>query len=72
MGLKVAAIAVKYYDHTDHPLTTGAMVWTSRIKNFQVQWKSIMDIKEAKPQDLPKMENNVGIVKWLKAYDTYL
>ena len=31
-----------------------------------------MDIKEAKPQDLPKMENNVGIVKWLKAYDTYL
>ena len=39
MSLKVAEIAVEYYDHMDFTLTAGAMVWTSLINNFQVQWK---------------------------------
>ena len=72
MRLKVAAILVEYYDNMDLPLTSGAMVWTSCINYFQVQWKSIMYINEADPQDLPKMENIVSIVKWIEAYVTYL
>ena len=72
MRLEVAAIVVEYYDHTDRLLTAGEMVWNSHIKNFQAQWNSIMDLKEDESQYLSKMENNFGIVKWLKSYDTYL
>jgi len=70
MRLKVAAIAVEYYAATDRPLTAGAVVWNSRLKNFQTQWKAIMDLKEKDPQDCPLITKNIGVVKWLEAFET--
>ena len=69
--LKVAALAVAYYEDTSRPLTAAGMQWEPRLRSFKAQWEAIKDLKESDDMDLPKIGKNVGVVKWLEAYANY-
>ena len=70
--LKVAAIAVEYYLATDRAITAAAIQWDTQLKNFEIQWKSLLALKDSSDSlELPKMSKTVGIVKWLEAYESY-
>ena len=42
MRLKVAALAIKYYQDTARPLTAGMLIWGTRLTSFQQQWAAIL------------------------------
>ena len=69
--LKVAAIAVEYYASTARPLTAGAMVWNSRLKNFEKEYEVIKSMKSKDGGEVPKITKNVGIAKFLEAYENF-
>ena len=71
MRLKVAAVAVEYYEVTDRPLTAASLMWSDRLKNFKVQWEALMDLKKSSTIELPKITKNVSVVRFLESYETY-
>ena len=60
MRLKVAALAIKYYQDTACPLTAGMLTWGTHLTSFQQQWTAILDLKKRDAQELPKITKSVS------------
>ena len=71
MNLKVAAVAISYYEWTSRPLNAGNIEWEPHLKNFSVQCKYIQDLKKNDDATLPKISKTLSIVKWFEAYEYY-
>lgn len=71
MRLKVAAVAIKFYQDTSRPLAAGMLTWSTRLVSFQQQWAAILDLKKSDGQELPKITKSVPIAKWIEAYETF-
>ena len=70
--LKVAANAVRYYQATSRATTAGNMQWNSVLRNFDDQWKSIIDRKDDETPDVPKITRNFKVPRWSEAFSDFL
>ena len=72
LRLKVAALAVQYYDRNGRALTAACMSWT-RLSNFQMEYDSIQETKDSNNKSgLPVINKSLTISKWFEAYETYV
>lgn len=71
MRLKVAAIAVSYYEAVDRPLTAAMLMWSPRLKNFDAQWKALQELKDNSDLELPKVTKNTSFASWMDSYEVY-
>ena len=71
MRLKVAAVAVTYYEKVDRPLTAAMLTWSPRLKNFDAQWKAMQELKDNSDLELPKVTKNVNFATWMDSYENY-
>jgi hypothetical protein len=65
--LIVACELVRYYETVGRPLTAANIQWTSVMKNFEIQWKALMDKKSKDEPDTPKISKSLNIMKWSEA-----
>lgn len=72
MRLKVAAIAVRYYQTVDRSLTVNGMAWNNALKNFREHWKALCDRKKEDAPDIPKIGKNLVVTKWSEAFSDFL
>lgn len=70
--LTVACNAVKYYDAIGHPLTAGIMMWTPVLRNFEVQYATLLALKDQDEPDTPRISKALPIMKWSEAFRDYL
>ena len=72
MRLKVASVAVSYYEKTGRPLTAGIMMWNPRLRNFAMEMEALMENKKSNDElVLPIISSKLSINNWFEAYDTY-
>ena len=62
--LKVASEAAKYYEATGRPLNTGNMNFTTTLRTFELQWRSLCDHSNGPLPSVPKITRNVKVLKW--------
>jgi hypothetical protein len=59
---------VRYYETVGRPLTAANLQWTSVMKNFEIQWKALMDKKSKDEPETPKISKSLNIMKWSEAF----
>ena len=71
LRLRVAALAVQYYDRTGRALSAGGMLWP-RLSNFQVEWDLLKERKESNDEsNMPTISNKLSITAFFEAYETF-
>ena len=62
--LIVACEIVRYYEKIENSSTDADTQWTTVMKNFDIQWKYIMDKKIKDDPETPKISKSLNIMKW--------
>ena len=70
--LKIAAEAVRYYDSIGRTLTPGNLRYSTTLKSFELQWKSLKERKDNDQPDVPKLTKNLKIIAWSEAFTDFL
>ena len=70
--LGVACDLVRYNETVGRDLIAPNMHWNQVRKNFEMQWKALMDRKEEDPLEVPKITKTFPIMKWTEAFQDYL
>lgn len=70
--LQVAAKAVRYYSAVSRELTAGNMHYTNTLKDFDLQWKSLIDRGDETAPDVPKVTRNLKVTRWSEAFDDFV
>jgi hypothetical protein len=71
--LLAACDIVRYYELTGRNLTASNLQWSTVIRNFAEQWKSLKDRKkEADAPDVPKITKALPVIKWTQSFADYL
>jgi hypothetical protein len=70
--LIVACELVRYYETVGRALTAANLQWTSVTKNFEIQWKALMDKKGKDEPEMPKISESLNIMKWSEAFRNIL
>ena len=65
--LIVGCKLVQYYETVGGALTAANLQWTSGMKNFEIQWKALMDKKSKDEPKTPKISKSLNIMKWSEA-----
>ena len=71
--LLVAADLVRFYVAIGRPITAGNMMWDPIMKNFEIQWKAL--VNKAKDRDIPetpKITKTLLIIKWVAAFGDHM
>ena len=63
---------VRFYDMIDHPIDHLNIHWTPVVKNFDIQWKALVDWKKSDEPDIPKISRTLPVLKWTEAFSDYL
>jgi hypothetical protein len=58
--LIVACELVRYSETTGRALTAANLQWTSVMKNFEIQWKALMDKKSKDEPKTPKISKSLA------------
>jgi hypothetical protein len=66
--LIVACELVRYYETTGRALTAANIQWNTVMKNFEIQWKALMDKKGKDEPETPKISKSLNIMKWSEAF----
>jgi hypothetical protein len=66
--LIVACELVRYYETVGRALTAANLQWTTVMKNFEIQWKALMDKKGKDEPETPKISKSLNIMKWSEAF----
>ncbi|KAL3927725.1 MAG: hypothetical protein SGBAC_012965, partial [Bacillariaceae sp.] len=61
--LTVACNAVKYYEAIGQPLTARMMMWTPVLRNFEVQYATLLALKDQDEPDTPRISKALPIMK---------
>ena len=56
----------------DHPIDHLHIHWTPVVKNFDIQWKALVDRKKSDEPDIPKITRTLPVLKWTEAFLDYL
>jgi hypothetical protein len=60
---------VRYYETVGRGLTAANLQWLTVMKNFEVQWKALMDKKSKDEPETPsKISKSLNIMKWSEAF----
>lgn len=70
--LKIAALAVSYYDSIGRPVTPENMHFTHVLKDFSEQWESLVEKKDETVPDVPTITRALPIVRWTECFDDFL
>jgi hypothetical protein len=70
--LIVACELVQYYETTGQALTVANIQWNTVLKNFEIQWKALMDKKAKDEAETPKISKSLNIMKWSEAFRNIL
>ena len=70
--LQVATNLVKYYNDTGRELTAENLQWNHVMKNFEVQWNALLYKKNARPPDVPKINETLPGIEWMEAFKIFL
>ena len=70
--LTVACELVCYYNTIGRDLSTGNMLWSNVMKNFEIQSKALKECKEADDPDILKISKSLPIMNWTEAFQDYL
>lgn len=71
--LLAACDIVRYYETTGRNHTVANLNWSTVIKNFSQQWKSLKDRKkENDKNEVPKVTKALPIIKWTQAFADHL
>ena len=70
--LKVAANAVRYYEAIGRDITSQNMHYNNTLKNFEIQWKSILEKVEKDGPEVPKITRNLKITRWSESFKIFL
>jgi hypothetical protein len=66
--LIVACELIRYYETCGRVLTPANLQWNTVMKNFEIQWKALMDKKDRDEPDTPKISKSLNIMKWSEAF----
>ena len=73
MHLKAATIILRYYETFGREITSLNMMWTTTIKSFNENWKSLEKRKKkADVPDVPKITKHLAFKKWTEAFEDFL
>ena len=70
--LIVATDLVKFYTTVGRPLTVVNMAWNTCMKNFEAQWKALIDKSKNDPPEVPKITKTLTIIRWTEAFNDHL
>ena len=56
----------------DRPIDHLNIHWTPVVKNFDIQWKALVDRKKSDEPDIPKISWTLSVLKWTEAFSDYL
>jgi hypothetical protein len=66
--LIVACELVRYYETVGRTLSAANLQWNTVMKNFEIQWKALMDKKSKDEPETPKISKSLNIMKWSEAF----
>ena len=61
--LAATAKCVRFYDMIDCPIDHLNIHWTPVVKNFDIQWKALVDCKKSDEPDIPKITWTLPVLK---------
>ena len=64
----MACELVRYYKTVGRAITDGNIQCTTVMKNFDIQWKSLMDKKSKDDPETLKISKSLNIMKWSEAF----
>ena len=70
--LAATAKCVRFYNMIDRPIDHLNIHWTPVVKNFDIQWKALVDRKKSDEPDIPKISRTLPVLKWMEAFSDYL
>lgn len=70
--LTVATDLVKFYNTVGRTIAAGNMTWDGPMKNFETQWKALMDKSKVDAPEVPKITKTLPIIRWTEAFNDYL
>lgn len=70
--LIVATDLVKYYTTIGRPITAANMAWNTVMKNFEIQWKALIDKSKVDTPEVPKITKTLPIIRWTEAFTDHL
>ena len=70
--LLAACNLVHYYATVGHPIMANNMQWMNIMKNFEIQWKALIDHKDDDEPEVPKISKALPVIKWTEAFEDYL
>ena len=56
----------------DCPIDHLNIHWTPVVKNFDIQWKALVDRKKSDEPDIPKISQTLPVLTWMEAFSDYL
>ena len=70
--LLAACELLRYYNTVGRTVTSTNIVWANQVKDFDDQWKALVNrSKEDKPE-VPKITKNLTVIKWTEAFEDFL
>lgn len=70
--LLVACDLVRYYQTTGRDISAANMRWTHVMKNFEIQWKALKEMRDDDEPEVPKITKALPIIKWTEAFQDFL
>ena len=70
--LATTAKCIQFYGMIDCPIDHLNIHWTLVVKNFDIQWKALVDCKKSNELDIPKITQTLPVLKWAEAFSDYL
>ena len=65
--LAVACDFVRFCEMIGRNMTAANIMWTPVMKNFEIQWKSLMEKKKADEPETPKVTGTT-VMKWNESF----
>ena len=56
----------------DRPIDNLNIHWMPVVKNFDIQWKALVDRKKSNEPDISKISHTLPVLKWTEAFSDYL
>ena len=70
--IKIASLAVRYYNATNREIDATNMHYTNYLKSFHEQWQSLLKKGKDDEPDTPCITRSLPIMKWTESFTDFL
>ena len=70
--IKIASLAVRYYNATNREIDATNMHYTNYLKSFHAQWQSLLKKGKDDEPDTPCITRSLPIMKWTESFTDFL